>query len=108
MDYASSLLGLLPGGRRTPGLKELLASVGTYLPAEQVARIREAAGARGLVRNGDARSGVVKRSPSHAVLAALARQRGAPIVLHAHWATAQTSFSGEPLPRWHGSARECC
>ena len=26
MDYASSLLGLLPGGRRTPGLKELLAA----------------------------------------------------------------------------------
>ena len=43
MDYASSLLGLLPGGRRTPGLKELLAAVGSYLPAEQVARIREAA-----------------------------------------------------------------
>ena len=43
MDYASSLLGLLPGGRRTPGLKELLASVGSYLPAEQIARIREAA-----------------------------------------------------------------
>jgi RelA/SpoT family (p)ppGpp synthetase len=43
MDYASSLLGLLPGGRRTPGLKELLASVGTYLPADQVTRIREAA-----------------------------------------------------------------
>src|SRR6201989_2520073 len=43
MDYASSLLGLLPGGRRTPGLKELLSSVETYLPEEQVARIREAA-----------------------------------------------------------------
>ncbi|HUN26379.1 MAG TPA: bifunctional (p)ppGpp synthetase/guanosine-3',5'-bis(diphosphate) 3'-pyrophosphohydrolase [Steroidobacteraceae bacterium] len=43
MDYASSLLGLLPGGRRTPGLKELLANVGTYLPPEQVERIREAA-----------------------------------------------------------------
>jgi len=43
MDYASSLLGLLPGGRRTPGLKELLATVGSYLPAEQIARIREAA-----------------------------------------------------------------
>jgi GTP pyrophosphokinase len=43
MDYASSLLGLLPGGRRTPGLKELLASVESYLPAEQVERIREAA-----------------------------------------------------------------
>ncbi len=43
MDYASSLLGLLPGGRRTPGLKELLATVGSYLPAEQVERIRDAA-----------------------------------------------------------------
>ena len=43
MDYASSLLGLLPGGRRTPGLKELLSSVESYLPPEQVDRIREAA-----------------------------------------------------------------
>src|SRR5215475_2472047 len=43
MDYASSILGLLPGGRRTPGLKELLASVSTYLPEEQVNRIKEAA-----------------------------------------------------------------
>ena len=43
MDYASSLLGLLPGGRRTPGLKELLATVGSYLPPDQVERIREAA-----------------------------------------------------------------
>ncbi len=43
MDYASSLLGLLPGGRRTPGLKELLATVGSYLPADQVERIRDAA-----------------------------------------------------------------
>src|SRR5579875_1137177 len=43
MDYASSLLGLLPGGRRTPGLKELLAAAGAYLPAADVERIREAA-----------------------------------------------------------------
>jgi guanosine-3',5'-bis(diphosphate) 3'-pyrophosphohydrolase len=43
MDYASSLLGLLPGGRRTPGLKELLSSVETYLPPGDVARIKEAA-----------------------------------------------------------------
>ena len=43
MDYASSLLGLLPGGRRTPGLKELLASVGSYLSPEQVSRVRAAA-----------------------------------------------------------------
>src|ERR1043165_7296431 len=43
MDYASSLLGLLPGGRRTPGLKELLSSVESYAPADQVERIREAA-----------------------------------------------------------------
>src|SRR5262245_7761645 len=43
MDYASSLLGFLPGGRRTPGLKELLNNVEGYLPADQVERIREAA-----------------------------------------------------------------
>src|SRR5262252_1331131 len=43
VEYASSLLGLLPGGRRTPGLKELLGTVGSYLPSEQVGRIREAA-----------------------------------------------------------------
>jgi guanosine-3',5'-bis(diphosphate) 3'-pyrophosphohydrolase len=43
VDYASSLLGFLPGVRRgTPGVKELLAKVSTYLPAEQVQRIREA------------------------------------------------------------------
>src|SRR6202451_323181 len=43
MDYASSLLGLLPGGSRTPGLKELLGTVDGYLPPDQVGRIREAA-----------------------------------------------------------------
>jgi guanosine-3',5'-bis(diphosphate) 3'-pyrophosphohydrolase len=45
MDYASSLLGLIPGtsARRTPGLKELLARTGEYLPPEQVDRIRDAA-----------------------------------------------------------------
>ncbi|HTP39420.1 MAG TPA: bifunctional (p)ppGpp synthetase/guanosine-3',5'-bis(diphosphate) 3'-pyrophosphohydrolase [Steroidobacteraceae bacterium] len=43
MEVAQSLLGLLPGNRRTPGLKELLAAVAAYLPPEQVDRIREAA-----------------------------------------------------------------
>jgi len=43
VEYASSLLGLLPGGRRTPGLKELLGTVGSYLSPDQVGRIREAA-----------------------------------------------------------------
>jgi guanosine-3',5'-bis(diphosphate) 3'-pyrophosphohydrolase len=44
VDYASSLLGLLPGAKRTtPGVKELLAKVSSYLPAEQVERIRTAA-----------------------------------------------------------------
>ena len=42
MDYAQALLGLLPGSRRTPGLKELL-SAAAYLPPEQVERIRDAA-----------------------------------------------------------------
>jgi RelA/SpoT family (p)ppGpp synthetase len=37
-------LGLLPGAKRgTPGVKELLTKVATYLPHEQVERIREAA-----------------------------------------------------------------
>src|SRR5262245_29467299 len=45
MDYASSLLGLIPGvgSKRTPGLKELLSKVEIYLPPEQVARIKDAA-----------------------------------------------------------------
>jgi len=44
VDYASSLLGLRPGAKRTtPGVKELLAKVATYLPAEQVERVRTAA-----------------------------------------------------------------
>ncbi len=45
MDYASSLLGLIPGtsARRTPGLRELLNKAETYLPAEQVERIKDAA-----------------------------------------------------------------
>ncbi|MGH8255808.1 MAG: RelA/SpoT family protein, partial [Steroidobacteraceae bacterium] len=44
MDYASSLLGLLPGSKRgTPGVKELLSKIGTYLPPDQVERVREAA-----------------------------------------------------------------
>src|SRR4029079_14674247 len=43
MDYASTLLQLLPSARRLPGLRELINSVETYLPAEQVARVRTAA-----------------------------------------------------------------
>jgi GTP pyrophosphokinase len=45
MEYASSLLGLLPGSgaRRTPGLKELLARCESYLPPDQVERVRDAA-----------------------------------------------------------------
>ncbi|MCC6775864.1 MAG: RelA/SpoT family protein [Hyphomicrobiales bacterium] len=43
MDYASSLLGFLPGTRRTPGLKGLLSAAADYLPPDQVERIRAAA-----------------------------------------------------------------
>jgi len=43
MDYASSLLELLPGGRRTPGLRDLLSAAETYLPESEVERIRDAA-----------------------------------------------------------------
>jgi RelA/SpoT family (p)ppGpp synthetase len=42
MDYASSLLGFLPGGRRTTGISQLLDKLETYLPPPQVERVREA------------------------------------------------------------------
>jgi RelA/SpoT family (p)ppGpp synthetase len=43
VDYASTLLQLLPSARRTPGLRDLLNTAETYLPPEQVERIRAAA-----------------------------------------------------------------
>ena len=43
MDYASTLLQLLPSARRLPGLRELINSIETYLPPEQVERVRSAA-----------------------------------------------------------------
>jgi guanosine-3',5'-bis(diphosphate) 3'-pyrophosphohydrolase len=43
LDYAETLLGFLPGSRRTPGLKELLGAAEKYLPTEQVERIKAAA-----------------------------------------------------------------
>ena len=42
MDYASSILGFLPGGRRTTGISELLDKLEAYLPPAQVERVREA------------------------------------------------------------------
>jgi RelA/SpoT family (p)ppGpp synthetase len=42
MDYASSLLGLLPTGRRSIGVTQLLNKLETYLPPSQVDRVREA------------------------------------------------------------------
>jgi len=42
MDYASSLLGFLPGGRRALGINRLVAKLETYLPPDQVERIQQA------------------------------------------------------------------
>jgi len=42
MNYASSLLGLLPGGRRAPGIGQLISKIEAYLPPDQVERVREA------------------------------------------------------------------
>ncbi len=42
MSYASSILGLLPGGRRAPGIAQLIAKIEGYLPPDQVERVREA------------------------------------------------------------------
>src|SRR5437868_4310758 len=42
MDYASSLLGLLPTGRRSIGVTQLLNKLEGYLPPAQVDRVRDA------------------------------------------------------------------
>ena len=42
MDYASSLLSLLPTGRRSIGVTQLLNKLETYLPPAQVDRVRDA------------------------------------------------------------------
>jgi GTP diphosphokinase / guanosine-3',5'-bis(diphosphate) 3'-diphosphatase len=42
VDYASSLLSFLPGGRRAPGISQLVAKLESYLPASQVERVQEA------------------------------------------------------------------
>ncbi len=42
MSYASSILGLLPGGRRAPGIAQLISKIEAYVPADQVDRVREA------------------------------------------------------------------
>jgi RelA/SpoT family (p)ppGpp synthetase len=42
MDYASSILGFLPGGRRSTGISQLLDKLETYLPPTQIERVREA------------------------------------------------------------------
>jgi guanosine-3',5'-bis(diphosphate) 3'-pyrophosphohydrolase len=42
MDYASSILGLFPNGRRAIGVTQLLNKLETYLPPAQVDRVRDA------------------------------------------------------------------
>ncbi len=42
MSYASSILGLLPGGRRAPGIAQLVSKIEGYLPPAQVERVKEA------------------------------------------------------------------
>ena len=42
MNYASSILALLPGGRRAPGIAQLTAKIEGYLPAPEIERIRAA------------------------------------------------------------------
>ena len=42
MDYAASILGFLPGGRRSTGISQLLDKLEAYLSPAQVERVREA------------------------------------------------------------------
>jgi RelA/SpoT family (p)ppGpp synthetase len=42
VNYASSILGFLPGGRRATGISQLLEKLEAYLPPAQVERVRDA------------------------------------------------------------------
>jgi RelA/SpoT family (p)ppGpp synthetase len=42
MERASSLLSFLPGGRRSPGIAQLITKVESYLPQQHVERVQEA------------------------------------------------------------------
>jgi RelA/SpoT family (p)ppGpp synthetase len=42
MDSASPILNLLPGGRRSVGIAQLISKLESYLPPEQVERVQEA------------------------------------------------------------------
>ena len=42
MDYASSILSLLPGGRRALGINQLISKLENYLPPEQVEKVQQA------------------------------------------------------------------
>ena len=55
MDYASSLLNLLPGGRRAPGINQLVSKLETYLPPQQVELVQEAFGVASAAHQGQKR-----------------------------------------------------
>ena len=55
MDYASSLLNLLPGGRRAPGINQLVSKLETYLPPQQVELVQEAFGVARAAHQGQKR-----------------------------------------------------
>jgi GTP diphosphokinase / guanosine-3',5'-bis(diphosphate) 3'-diphosphatase len=55
MDYASSLLNLLPGGRRAPGINQLVSKLETYLPPQQVDLVEEAFGVASAAHQGQKR-----------------------------------------------------
>src|SRR4029450_3027807 len=42
MDYASSILSLLPGGRRALGINQLISKLENYLPADRAERGQQA------------------------------------------------------------------
>jgi RelA/SpoT family (p)ppGpp synthetase len=42
VDYASSILGFLPGGRRATGINQLISTIESYLPIEQVEQVQSA------------------------------------------------------------------
>jgi len=55
MDYASSLLNFLPGGRRAPGINQLISKLEGYLPPGQVELVQEAFEVASLAHRGQKR-----------------------------------------------------
>jgi len=107
MNYATTLLGLLPGGRRAPGIAQLVSKLESYLPPDQVDRVREAYDAAEAAHKGQKRrSGEPYITHPVAVADILAdlRMDGATLAAAIlHDVVEDTGVSGEQIAERFGS-----